>query len=47
VYGSVRPPDITGRFVWHALGAKTLDLINQHVVVELPRSDLETIILDS
>jgi type I restriction enzyme R subunit len=47
VYESVRPSDITGRLVWHALGAKTLDLINQHVVVELPRSDLETIILDA
>ena len=47
VYESVRPSDITGRLVWHALGAKTLDLINQHVVVELPRSDLETIVLDA
>jgi len=47
VYESVRPSDITGRLVWHALGAKTLDLINQHVVVEVPRSDLETIILDA
>jgi len=36
VYESVRPSDITGRLVWHALGAKTLDLINRHVVVELP-----------
>jgi type I restriction enzyme R subunit len=47
VYESVRPSDITGRLVWHALGAKTLDLINQHVVVEVPRGDLETIILDA
>jgi type I restriction enzyme, R subunit len=46
VYESVRPVDITGRLIWHALGAKTVDLINQHVVVELPRNDLETIILD-
>lgn len=47
VYESVRPSDITGRLVWHALGAKTLDLINQHVVVEVPRTDLETIVLDA
>ena len=47
VYESVRPSDITGRLVWHALGAKTLDLINQHVVVEVPRGDLETIVLDA
>jgi type I restriction enzyme, R subunit len=33
--------------VWHALGAKTIDLINEHVVVEVPRSDLETIVLDA
>jgi type I restriction enzyme, R subunit len=46
VYESVRPSDITGRLVWHALGAKTLDLINEHVVVEVPRTDLETIVLD-
>ena len=46
VYESVRPSDIAGRLVWHALGAKTLDLINEHVVVEVPRSDLETIVLD-
>jgi type I restriction enzyme R subunit len=47
VYESVRPSDITGRLVWHALGAKTLDLVNEHVHVEVPRSDLETIVLDA
>ncbi|OBG50197.1 type I restriction endonuclease subunit R [Mycobacterium sp. E735] len=47
VYESVRPADVTGRLVWHALGAKTVDLINEHVVVEVPRSDLETIVLDA
>jgi type I restriction enzyme, R subunit len=47
VYESVRPSDITGRLVWHALGAKTIDLINEHVVVELPDADTETIVLDA
>ena len=47
VYESVRPTDITGRLVWHTLGAKTLDLINEHVTVEVPRPDLETIVLDA
>lgn len=47
VYQSVRPADITGRLVWHGLGAKTLELINEHVVVEVPRTDLETIVLDA
>jgi type I restriction enzyme R subunit len=47
VYESVRPVDVTGRLVWHALGAKTIELINEHVVVEVPRTDLETIVLDA
>lgn len=47
VYESVRPADISGRLVWHTLGAKTLELINEHVTVEVPRTDLETIVLDA
>lgn len=47
VYESVRPTDVTGRLVWHALGAKTLELINEHVTVEVPRTDLDTIVLDA
>ncbi|MHB1594782.1 MAG: type I restriction endonuclease subunit R [Streptosporangiaceae bacterium] len=47
VYESVRPSDTTGRLVWHALGAKTIDLINEHVVVELPEEGAETIVLDA
>lgn len=46
VYESVRPSDIAGRLVWHALGAKTIDLINEHVTVELPEAS-ETIVLDA
>jgi type I restriction enzyme R subunit len=46
VYESVRPSDIAGRLVWHALGAKTIDLINEHVQVEIPQGD-ETIVLDA
>lgn len=46
VYESVRPSDITGRLVWHALGAKTIDLINEHVQVEIPEG-AETIVLDA
>lgn len=47
VYESVRPADIGGRMLWHTLGPKTLDLINEHVTVEVPRDDLETIVLDA
>lgn len=46
VYESVRPADITGRLVWHALGAKTIDLINDSIHVEIPQGD-ETIVLDA
>jgi type I restriction enzyme R subunit len=46
VYESVRPSDIAGRLVWHALGAKTIELINEHVQVEIPQST-ETIVLDA
>ena len=47
VYESVRPADHTGKLVWHSLGAKTLELINENVKVEVPRDDLETIILNA
>jgi type I restriction enzyme R subunit len=47
VYESMRPSDHTGRIVWHALGAKTLELINSNVTVDVPTDDLETIILDA
>lgn len=46
VYESVRPTDIAGRLVWHALGAKTIDLINEHVQVEVPQG-ADTIVLDA
>ena len=47
VYQSIKPSDHTGKLIWHALGAKTLELINSNVKVEVPRDDLETIIVDS
>lgn len=47
VYQSVRPADITGRLIWHTLGAKTLELINEYVSVEVPRTDLDTIIINA
>jgi type I restriction enzyme, R subunit len=47
VYQSIKPSDHTGKLIWHALGAKTLELINSSVKVEVPRDDLETIIVDS
>jgi type I restriction enzyme R subunit len=47
VYESVKPPSGNGKLLWHALGAKTVDLINKNVHVESVRDDIETLILDS
>jgi type I restriction enzyme R subunit len=47
VYESVKPPSGQGKLLWHALGAKTLDLIHENIYVETIRDDLETLILDA
>ena len=47
VYTSVQPTSGTGRLVWHALGAKTIELIHQNVHVDAVRDDLETLIVDA
>jgi len=47
VYQSVQPTSGNGRLIWHALGAKTIDLIHQNVHVEALRDDLDTIVLDA
>lgn len=47
VYDSLRPPSGNGRLLWHSLGAKTIDLIHQHVSVQAVRDDLETLVMDA
>ena len=47
VYTSVQPTSGTGKLIWHALGAKTIELIHQNVHVEAVRDDLETLIVDA
>ncbi len=47
VYESVKPVSGAGRLLWHRLGAKTIELINQNVHVESVRDDVETLILDA
>ncbi len=47
VYESVKPVSGNGRLLWHRLGAKTVDLINQNVHVEDVRDDIETLVLDA
>jgi type I restriction enzyme R subunit len=47
VYESVKPTSGNGRLLWHALGAKTVELINQNVHLESVRDDVETLVLDA
>jgi type I restriction enzyme, R subunit len=47
VYESVKPPSGNGKLLWHALGAKTVELINENVHLESVRDDIDTLILDT
>jgi type I restriction enzyme R subunit len=47
VYESVKPPSGNGKLLWHALGAKTIELINENVHVESMRDDVDTLVLDA
>src|SRR3989475_8028625 len=47
VYESVKPPSGNGKLLWHALGAKTIELINENVHLESVRDDIETLVLDT
>ncbi len=47
VYVSVQPSTGTGALIWHALGAKTIELIHQNVHVDAVRDDLDEIVLDA
>jgi type I restriction enzyme R subunit len=47
VYESVKPPSGNGKLLWHALGAKTVQLINENVHVESVRDDVETLVMDA
>lgn len=47
VYESVKPPSGNGKLLWHALGAKTIELIHDNVHMDGVRDDLETLIMDA
>jgi len=47
VYESVKPVTGSGRLLWHRLGAKTIELINENVHVEAVRDDIEALVLDA
>jgi type I restriction enzyme R subunit len=43
----VKPLSGNGRLLWHRLGAKTIELINQNVHVEAVRDDIDALVLDA
>jgi len=47
VYESVKPPSGRGKLLWHALGAKTIELVHENVTLEAIDDDLETLVLDA
>ena len=47
VYESVKPPSGNGKLLWRALGAKTVELINENVHVESVPDDVDTLIMDA
>lgn len=47
VYESVKPPSGSRKLLWHALGAKTIELVHRNVHLETVREDLETLVMDA
>ena len=47
VYESVKPPGGHGKLLWHALGAKTSELINANIHVVTTRDDLDKLVMDA
>jgi len=47
VYESVKPPSGNGKLLWHALGAKTIELVHENVHLEAVRDDLDTLVMDA
>ncbi|OLS22259.1 MAG: Type-1 restriction enzyme R protein [Candidatus Heimdallarchaeota archaeon LC_2] len=46
VYESIQPVTGHGKLIWHALGAKTLEIIDRNIEFEKIRDDLETVVID-
>ena len=47
VYESVKPPSGNCKLLWHALGAKTIELVHTNVNLETVRDDLDTLVMDA
>lgn len=46
VYESIKPTSGRGKLLWHALGAKTLEIINKHVRVDEIEVNLDKLVID-
>jgi len=46
VYESVKPPSGNGKLIWHALGAKTIELIHDNIHLEGIHDDLDTLVMN-
>ena len=47
VYESVKPASGNGRLLWHALGAKTIELIHNNTHLESVTDDLDALVMDA
>lgn len=47
LYESIKPPSGRGKLLWHALGAKTIELVHENIVLDGIDDDLETLVLDA
>ena len=47
VYESVKPSTGAGALLWHALGAKTIELIHENVHVDAIHDDLDELVVDA
>ena len=47
IYESVKPPSGNGRLLWHALGAKTIELVHENMHLETVRDELDTLVMDA
>lgn len=45
--GEHQPPSGHGKLLWHALGAKTVQLVHENVHLETVHDDLETLVIDA
>lgn len=46
VYKSIQPPSGHGSLIWHALGPKTMEIVNKNIHVSCINDNLEVLVLD-